>query len=115
MANIIIIENDTKVLNQFRTHFKELDENHRLRFFSTSEEFQNVYLKNDSGGDDSLAFHPMFQSFSKEQMDWVLSIDLKTSPPFAEAAAKVILNEDGKITAFEQFNLSPNLKPVQNP
>ena len=101
MANIIIIEDDNKVMKQFRTYFKELDENHRLRFFANSEDFQNVYLKNVDSDDDTMAYHPLFQSFTKEQMGWILSIELKTSPPFAEAAAKAIINADGKFSAFD--------------
>ncbi|MCC7403507.1 MAG: hypothetical protein IT288_03835 [Bdellovibrionales bacterium] len=98
MANIIIIEDDTKVLNQFRQYFKELNEDHRLRFFSNSEEFQNLYLKSSAG---DIAAHPLFKAFNQAQMSWLVSADFQTTSPFAEVAAKLQINKDGKITAFD--------------
>ena len=101
MANIIIIEDDTKVKDQFHSCFKELGGKHRFRFFATSEEFQDVYLKNAAQESEDLPRHPLFQSFSKEQMDWILSIELMPTSPFAESAAKAMINKEGKIIAFD--------------
>ncbi|MCB0365886.1 MAG: hypothetical protein H6624_07135 [Bdellovibrionaceae bacterium] len=98
MANIIIIEDDTKVANQIRSYFKELDENHRLRFFATSEDFQNVYLKGD---DRETGYHPLFRSYNAVQMDWLIKQSLQPKSPFSEPAAKVQLNSSAKPTAFD--------------
>ncbi|MCB0384770.1 MAG: hypothetical protein KDD43_05205, partial [Bdellovibrionales bacterium] len=98
MANIIVIEDDSKVANLIRSYFAELDDSHRLRFFATSEDFHNVYLKSD---DRETAYHPLFRSYNAVQMAWLIKQNLQTASPFTDAAAKIQLNAQAKPTAFD--------------
>lgn len=107
MANIIIIENDAKITAQIRRYFAELDDAHRLRIFSSLDEFQRIYLRKPlQSASEELRLHPLFHSFSKDQMAWLLTQNYEVESPFSGSAAKFLTNANGKIKEIDAETLN---------
>lgn len=102
MANIIVIENDTKITAQIRRYFGELDNSHRLRIFSSLDEFQRIYLRKPlQNPSEGLKQHPLFHSLTKDQIAWLQTQNYEVESPFSGMAAKFITNANGKIKEID--------------
>jgi hypothetical protein len=102
MANIIVIENDAKITAQIRRYFAELDNAHRLRIFTSLDEFQRIYLRKPlQNASEGLSQHPLFHSFTKDQIAWLLTQNYEAESPFSGSAARFLTNANGKIQEID--------------
>lgn len=102
MANIVIVENDPRLAAQIHQYLMDLDDSHRIRQFTTINDFQQIYSpKNPQNQQDSLTTHPLFQSFNDSQATWTLAQQIQDTSPFAGPVGKFLVNAEGKILEID--------------
>lgn len=82
MANIIIIENDQRVIQDMTSFFKELDEEHQVRVFESPTAFEKRYFLSDE--DKGLLAHPLMLTTPPSYIPWFLEQDFSSEAPFTD-------------------------------
>lgn len=108
MANIIVIENDPRVLRQIKQFIGELDDDeHKVRYFDSNEAFEARYFNKSNLAPPSspLAKLPTLKAWKPVQFEWLLQNNLETTAPFQ--AKKLTLTMDLSTQKVVAFSSTP--------
>ncbi len=79
MANIVVIEEDTRLRAQLETLLTELNADHKVRFFSSSTEFERLYF-GEAPITESLREIQPFSDLTESQFQWFEGQNLSDRP-----------------------------------
>jgi hypothetical protein len=78
MANIVVIENDPKIIREISSYLKEMDETNAVRFFDSAEVFEELYFapKVEDENEEEKAPPPAEEENDEEEGKYLGTIDL---------------------------------------
>lgn len=92
MANIIIIEPDSKLQRAMRNFLQELDPNHRIRLYDTIHDFEKHYIEREETKDMRLKDLPSLKEWAIDDINWLLKQDLTSISPLSTGELKLHLD-----------------------
>lgn len=95
MANIVVIENDPRVLKQLKQFLLELGgDDNKIRFFESQDEFEARYFNkaNQQAQKSPLLELPSFQGWTSIQVDWLLDRKLESQAPYPNDSLAINMN-----------------------